>query len=45
MSFPIYAEELELKLERGLEALWNVIAESDLTDVVDPRRPSLLRRG
>ena len=43
--FPIYAEELALKLERGLEALWDAIADSDLTDVVDPRRPSLLRRG
>ena len=39
---PLYAEELEVKLQRGLPALLDLIRASDLTDVVDPRRRSLV---
>jgi hypothetical protein len=40
---PLYAEELELKLEHGLDALLHVLGGSDLTDVVRPRRRNLAR--
>jgi hypothetical protein len=38
---PLYAEELEVKLQHGLPALLDLIAGSDLTDVVGPHRQSL----
>jgi Suppressor of fused protein (SUFU) len=38
---PLYAEELEVKLEHGLQALMDLIHGADLTDIVDPQRQNL----
>jgi hypothetical protein len=38
---PLYAEELEVKLRHGLQALTDLIGGSDLTDVIDPHRKNL----
>lgn len=38
---PLFAEEMEMKVRHGLDALWDVIGASELTDVVDPHRPNL----
>jgi len=38
---PLHAEELDVKLRHGLQALLDLIDRSGLTDVVDPRRRSL----
>jgi hypothetical protein len=38
---PLYAEELEVKLQQGLHALMDLIGSSDLTDVVGPHRQNL----
>jgi Suppressor of fused protein (SUFU) len=42
---PLYAEELEVKLQHGLQGLMDLIGGSDLTEVVDPHRKNrALRR-
>lgn len=38
---PLYQEELEVKLQHGLQALMDLIGGSDLTDVVGPHRHNL----
>jgi hypothetical protein len=38
---PLYAEELEVKLRHGQDALDDLIAASDVIDVVDPQRRNL----
>jgi hypothetical protein len=38
---PLYAEELEVKLQHGLQALMDLIDRSELTDVVVPHRQNL----
>lgn len=44
---PLYKDEMRLKLERGADALSELLCERGITDVVDPGRPSVApsRRG
>ena len=41
---PIYREEMELKLKKGSDALWDALAEEDLTKVVDSRRKNVAKK-
>jgi hypothetical protein len=38
---PLHAEELDVKLQHGLQPLMDLIRGADLTDIVDPRRQNL----
>ena len=38
--YPLYAEELAFKLERGTEPLLGKLGEADIGPVLDPRRPN-----
>jgi hypothetical protein len=38
---PIYEDEMRLKLDKGADALYDLFDEHELTDLVDPRRPSV----
>jgi len=38
---PVYKEEMELKLEKGADALFERFDEAGITDVVDPDRPNV----
>jgi hypothetical protein len=40
--FPLYEQEMNFKLEHGLEALIDRLDEADATEVVEPRRPSVV---
>jgi hypothetical protein len=44
---PIYADEMKLKLDRGTEALEALLDEFEVTELLDPARPSVVprRRG
>jgi hypothetical protein len=44
---PIYADEMKLKLDRGTEALETLLDEHEVTELLDPARPSVVpqRRG
>ena len=39
---PLYAEEMELKLREGAEALFELLDRVGAADVVDPRRPNVV---
>jgi hypothetical protein len=41
---PIYREELELVIGQGPDALFRVLARAGVDDLVDIRRPNLVRR-
>ena len=38
-----FVEEMELKLNKGSDALWDALAEEDLTQVVNPRRRNVAK--
>jgi hypothetical protein len=44
---PIHADEMKLKLDRGTEALEALLDKSEVTELLDPARPSVVppRRG
>jgi len=44
---PIYEDEMRLKLERGINALYDLFDQNNVSDVIDPQRPSVVakRRG
>jgi hypothetical protein len=39
--FPLYAEERDLELNKGLPALMRALDKFNITDVVDPKRPNV----
>jgi hypothetical protein len=41
---PLHRDELELKLERGAEALFDPFDDAEVSEILDPGRPSALRR-
>ncbi|MGE0706538.1 MAG: suppressor of fused domain protein [Planctomycetota bacterium] len=41
--YPLYAEEMELKLERGTDALLDLFAQHDVSDVIQVGRPNVAR--
>jgi hypothetical protein len=41
--FPLYDEELELKLRDGSERLERLFEKNGITELLDPRRPSVVR--
>jgi hypothetical protein len=41
---PIYDDELNFKLQFGVEELLERFEAAELTDVIDPQRPSVLQR-
>jgi hypothetical protein len=45
--FPLYADEMDLKLANGADELWERLAEAHVTELVDPDRASVAgrRRG
>ena len=42
--FPLYREEMKLKLDRGTEALVKLLEGADIVDVVDPSRVNVARK-
>jgi len=38
--YPLHADEMQLKLDRGAEALYDRFEEAAVDIVIDPRRPS-----
>ena len=42
--YPLYADEMALKLKKGLDALLERFETSDVTDILDPTRPSCVRK-
>jgi hypothetical protein len=42
--FPLHADEMELKLEQGADALYDLLDEAELTEILDPDRPSAAPR-
>ena len=42
--FPLYGEELDLKIKKGVEALNKTLIKSKLTDVLDIHRPSMIKK-
>ncbi len=40
----LYEDEMQLKLEQGAEHLWDLLAEANVTEAVDPDRPSVAPR-
>jgi Suppressor of fused protein (SUFU) len=45
--FPLHAEEMELKLKKGADALVGLLADAGVTELVNPERPSMVtpKRG
>lgn len=45
--FPLHADEMELKLKKGAETLVGLLADANVTELVDPERPSVVapKRG
>ena len=43
-ALPIHADEMDLKLERGAEELAELFDKVALSELVDPGRPSVVRR-
>jgi hypothetical protein len=41
---PLYAEEMELKLRKGADALLDKLANAGITDIIDPTRPNVAVR-
>jgi hypothetical protein len=41
---PLHEDELQLCLNEGVEVLWELLETAGVTDVVDPRRPSVVQR-
>ncbi len=41
---PLYQEEMNLKLKKGVDALENRFIKSDITQVIDPNRKNLARK-
>lgn len=41
--FPLYKEEMDLKLEKGVDALEELFGENDVSFVVDPKRENVAR--
>lgn len=44
MVMPLHADEMRLKLEQGLEALYDRFDEANLDPVIDPARPSTVAK-
>jgi hypothetical protein len=42
--FPIYREEMDFKLARGREALWERFARHGVTELIDVGRPNVCRK-
>lgn len=42
--WPLTADELQYKLDRGTDALIDAFEAANLSDIIDPARPSILRR-
>jgi hypothetical protein len=42
--FPIYEDEMNFKLKRGAEALQERFQKAGITELIDPRRPSVCRK-
>lgn len=42
---PLYEDEMNYKLEHGLNALIEKFDQAQLEDIIDPKRPSVLRTG
>ena len=42
MVVPLYADELQLKLDEGVDALYDRFMETDFMPIVDPARPSVV---
>ena len=40
----LYEDEMQLKLDKGAEHLWDLLAEANVTEAVDPDRPSVAPR-
>ena len=43
-ALPIHADEMDLKLERGAEELAELFDKAELSELVDPGRPGVVRR-
>jgi hypothetical protein len=43
--FPLHRNEMEFKLQKGADALWLRMAEANVTELVDPQRPSVIGRS
>jgi hypothetical protein len=44
---PLHADEMRLKLDKGADALYDLLDAAELTEILDPKRPSVVprRRG
>jgi hypothetical protein len=40
---PLHRDEMQLKLDKGLEALVELVDEAEITEFLDPERPSVIR--
>jgi hypothetical protein len=43
--YPLYAEEMNVKLEKGSDALLELLEKSEVTEILNPARPSLVRKS
>jgi Suppressor of fused protein (SUFU) len=41
---PLHRDEMQLKLDKGLDALLDLLDEAELTEILDPERPSVVPR-
>ena len=39
--YPLHADEMKLKLDKGLEALYDLLDDANLTEILDRDRPSV----
>ncbi|HEX8086843.1 MAG TPA: suppressor of fused domain protein [Solirubrobacteraceae bacterium] len=44
LLMPLHADEMQLKLDKGLEALYDRFDAADLSPIIDPARPSTVQR-
>jgi hypothetical protein len=41
---PLHADEMQLKLDQGTDALYDLLDEAGVTEILDPQRPSVVPR-
>lgn len=42
--WPLHADEMQVKLDQGLDRFYDLLDEAELTEILDPRRPSAVPR-
>lgn len=40
---PLHRDEMQLKLDKGLDPLFDLLDEAEVTEILDPERPSVIR--